>query len=55
MPQIEAAETFIRENPIHPRVDYALTDRGRSVLPVIEAMKAWGEANVPAPGNTGRS
>jgi len=28
---------------VPPRVDYALTERGRSVLPVIEAMKAWGE------------
>lgn len=40
---------------VPPRVDYALTDRGRSVLPVIEAMKAWGEAKVSAPENTGRS
>lgn len=38
-----------------PRVVYALTDRGRSVLPVIEAMKAWGEANVSAPDQTGLS
>ncbi len=27
---IEAAETFIRENPIHPRVDYALYIKGLS-------------------------
>ena len=25
---VEAADTFIRENPIHPRVDYALYIRG---------------------------
>lgn len=31
---------------VPPRVDYALTERGRSVLPVIEAMKAWGEDNL---------
>ena len=30
---------------VPPRVDYALTDRGRSLLPVIEAMRAWGAAN----------
>lgn len=30
---------------VPPRVDYALTERGLSVLPVIEAMKAWGEAD----------
>ncbi|WP_421980982.1 winged helix-turn-helix transcriptional regulator [Roseibium sp.] len=40
---------------VPPRVDYALTDRGRSVLPVIEAMKAWGAANVSVRDNTGRS
>lgn len=26
-----------------PRVEYALTPRGRSVLPVIRAMRDWGE------------
>ncbi|WFE89742.1 helix-turn-helix domain-containing protein [Roseibium porphyridii] len=30
---------------VPPRVDYALTDLGTSVLPVVEAMKSWGEAN----------
>lgn len=28
---------------VPPRVDYALTDIGRSVLPIIENMKAWGQ------------
>lgn len=27
---------------VPPRVDYALTDRGRTLLPVIDAMRAWG-------------
>ncbi|WP_306142556.1 helix-turn-helix domain-containing protein [Roseibium sp. MMSF_3412] len=40
---------------VPPRVDYALTDKGRSVLPVIEAMKAWGEANIYTSEETGRS
>ena len=31
---------------VPPRVDYALTDKGRSVLPVIEAMKGWGQAQM---------
>ena len=31
---------------VPPRVDYALTDKGRSVLPVIEAMSAWGRAEM---------
>jgi len=32
---------------VPPRVDYALTDKGRSVLPVIEQMRIWGTANQP--------
>ncbi|MFD1541942.1 winged helix-turn-helix transcriptional regulator [Nonomuraea guangzhouensis] len=28
------------------RVDYALTDLGRSLLPVIEVMKQWAEENI---------
>jgi DNA-binding HxlR family transcriptional regulator len=30
---------------VPPRVDYRLTDLGMSVLPVLEAMASWGEAN----------
>ena len=29
---------------VPPRVDYALTPRGRSLLPVIDAMRDWGAA-----------
>lgn len=28
---------------VPPRVDYALTEAGRSVLPVVEAMRDWGQ------------
>ncbi len=28
---------------IPPRVEYALTDAGRTLAPIIEAMVAWGE------------
>ena len=31
---------------VPPRVDYALTDKGRSVLPIINQMRKWGEAHV---------
>ncbi len=31
---------------IPPRVEYFLTMRGKSLLPVIESMKIWGETNV---------
>ena len=31
---------------VPPRVDYALTAEGRSLQPVIEALKAWGEGRI---------
>jgi DNA-binding HxlR family transcriptional regulator len=31
---------------IPPRVEYFLTERGRSLLPIIEAMKDWGNTNI---------
>lgn len=31
---------------VPPRVDYALTDRGRSVEPILLALKAWGDDNM---------
>ncbi len=34
---------------VPPRVEYALTDKGRSLVPVIESMYAWGEQWVVAP------
>lgn len=30
---------------VPPKVEYSLSDRGRSLEPVILALKAWGEAN----------
>lgn len=30
---------------VPPRVDYALTERGRSLQPVLMALKQWGDAN----------
>ena len=31
---------------VPPRVEYALSDRGRSSLPVINAMREWGVADM---------
>ncbi|HMS96825.1 MAG TPA: helix-turn-helix domain-containing protein [Tabrizicola sp.] len=33
---------------VPPRVDYALTDRGRSLLTVVAAMRDWGQADMAA-------
>lgn len=35
---------------IPPRVDYALTARGRSLQPILMEMQAWAEANMRAAG-----
>ena len=31
---------------VPPRVEYSLTAKGESLLPVVEAMRAWGEQHV---------
>lgn len=33
---------------VPPRVDYALSPRGRSLEPVILSLKAWGDTNLTA-------
>ena len=33
---------------VPPRVDYALTDLGRSLLPAVATLTAWATANMPA-------
>ncbi|MBX6747050.1 MAG: helix-turn-helix transcriptional regulator [Acetobacteraceae bacterium] len=40
---------------VPPRVEYSLSDRGRSLEVVIKALKAWGEANVLTAGRAGLS
>lgn len=43
--ELEADEIISRTvyAEVPPRVEYALTDKGHSVLPVIEEMKSWGQ------------
>ncbi len=35
---------------VPPRVEYTLTEMGRSFLPVLDAMLAWSEAHLCPPG-----
>ncbi len=39
---------------VPPRVDYALTQEGRSLAPVIAALKAWGEGRMARNANASR-
>ncbi|HBE68488.1 MAG TPA: transcriptional regulator [Planctomycetaceae bacterium] len=43
--ELEEDELVLREvfAEVPPRVEYTLSERGKSVLPVIRAMKKWGE------------
>ena len=36
---------------VPPRVEYTLTELGRSFMEVMEFMKAWGEKNLPGEEN----
>ena len=31
---------------IPPRVEYSISEKGRSLFPIIEAMRSWGELNL---------
>lgn len=45
--ELEADRLIIRtEYPqIPPKVEYSLTERGRSLIPILDAMCDWGEQN----------
>ena len=36
---------------VPPKVEYSLTARGRSLQPVMAALKAWGDAHIALAGN----
>lgn len=46
--ELEADGVIHREvfAEVPPRVEYSLTEKGESLLPIVAAMKAWGEPHV---------
>ena len=47
-----ARETFPE---VPPRVEYALTDKGRALVPIIESMRAYGSEWLGADGSCARA
>ena len=47
--ELEADGLIIRKEypQIPPKVEYSLSERGKSLVPVLDAMCHWGEANCP--------
>lgn len=47
--ELEADGFLLRHDfcEVPPRVEYTLTDLGRSFLSVLDCMKAWGDENLP--------
>ena len=38
---------------VPPRVEYGLTEKGRALIPIVEAMRAYGEEWLDATGSRG--
>ncbi|MFS0838797.1 winged helix-turn-helix transcriptional regulator [Paenibacillus sp. 1P03SA] len=49
--EMEADGLILREEfpQVPPKVEYSLTERGLSLLPLLNLMCEWGENNLPAP------
>jgi DNA-binding HxlR family transcriptional regulator len=46
--ELESSEIIHREqyNVMPPKVEYSLTDRGKTLVPILELMSRWGEKNM---------
>jgi DNA-binding HxlR family transcriptional regulator len=46
--ELEADGLIVRKvyAQVPPRVEYSLSDLGRTLVPVLDALKAWGDANL---------
>lgn len=46
--ELEEAELITRTeyNEVPPRVDYALTERGKSLKPALDALESWQKQNL---------
>ena len=51
--ELENDQLILREEfpQIPPKVQYSLTERGKSLIPILDQMCEWGELNRPAQEN----
>ncbi len=50
--ELEAERLVQRQEyqQIPPKVEYSLTERGETLIPILELMSEWGEKNQPSSG-----
>lgn len=48
--ELEAAELIFRNeyHQIPPKVEYSLTEKGNTLIPILQLMAKWGDENKPA-------
>ncbi|MBU3113182.1 winged helix-turn-helix transcriptional regulator [Clostridium lacusfryxellense] len=49
--ELEVEKLIFREeyHQIPPKVEYSLTEKGKSLLPILDTMCEWGGKNMPKP------
>ncbi|MCI1751076.1 MAG: helix-turn-helix transcriptional regulator [Megasphaera cerevisiae] len=47
--ELEAAHLILRReyHQVPPKVEYSLTEKGRTLIPILQQMAEWGAANKP--------